>query len=63
MAEEKKEVLSAAKWANKLGLDVKEVRKVIRELGIKPDVVRGACSYYVKETAEKIKEIIKSGHN
>jgi len=37
----------------------KDVKKTIEKLGLQPDVKKGACIYYTRETAEKIKKALK----
>ncbi len=60
MAEKsKEELLTAAKWAEKLGISPSKFKKAIEELNIQADSVKGKCSYYGSKTAEKIKKSVK----
>ena len=52
---EAKEMLTAAKIAEQLGVPPTKVKKVITDLGIEPDMKKGACNYYSTETIKKIK--------
>lgn len=54
------EMLTAAKWAEKLGVSQGKVKKAITELNIEPDEKKGRCAYFSEETAEKIKTHIDS---
>jgi len=51
-------LLTAAKVAEKLGVSAGQVRKLIKEAGIKPDLVKSGCSYYGAETLNKMKELL-----
>jgi len=53
------EMLSAGKWAAKLGVPAKKFKDAIKAAGIEPDSKKGACAYYSSKTAEKIKRKIK----
>lgn len=59
MAKEKENLLTAGKIALELGVSSAVVSKTIKSLGIKPDLVKGGCNYYSKETIKKIKAAIK----
>ncbi|VAX14877.1 hypothetical protein MNBD_NITROSPINAE04-1617 [hydrothermal vent metagenome] len=50
---------SAGKWAKELKVSDKKFKDALKESGIKPDSQKGACKYYSKKTAEKIKKKIK----
>jgi hypothetical protein len=50
---------TAGKVAKELGVKPGDVKKAITSLGIKPDVVKGACSYYTEATVKKIKKGLK----
>ncbi len=54
------EMLTAAKWAEKLGISQGKIKKAITELNIEPDEQKGRCSYFSEETAEKIKTHVES---
>jgi hypothetical protein len=51
-----KDLYTAGKIAKEFGLTGKAVKAAIEELKITPDVIKGNCKYYTRETAEKIKE-------
>ncbi len=55
---DKSEMLTAAKVAEKIGSTPAKVKKIITELNIEPDLVKGKCSYYGPKTAEKIKKAL-----
>lgn len=50
------DLLTVAKWADKLGLSQNKIKKVIKDLNIEPDNKKGRCSYYSTETIEKLKK-------
>ena len=50
---------SAGKWAKELGVSDKKFKDALKAAGIEPDSKKGACNYYSKKTAEKIKKKIK----
>lgn len=56
---EKKNLLTASKIAEVLGISKAEVQKTIKEANIKPDEVKCGCSYFSEESVEKIKKILK----
>ncbi|APF19005.1 hypothetical protein Calab_3352 [Caldithrix abyssi DSM 13497] len=49
------ELLTAGKIAKEFGLPQKKIKEIIKKLNLEPDVKKGNCSYYYRETAEKIK--------
>jgi len=53
------DLLIAGKIAKEWGVAQKDVKKTIEKLGLQPDVKKGACIYYTRETAEKIKKALK----
>jgi|DewCreStandDraft_4_1066084.scaffolds.fasta_scaffold00565_14 hypothetical protein len=53
------ELLSAAKWAEKLGISAAKLKKAIQEMEIAPDNVRCNCNYYSSSTIEKVKKTLK----
>lgn len=59
MAKEQSELLTAGKIAAQLGVSGSIVSKTIKSLNIKPDLVKGGCSYYGNETIDKVKTAIK----
>ncbi len=50
-----KELLTAGKIAKEFGIPQKKIKEVIQKLNLSPDVKKGNCNYYYRETAEKIK--------
>ena len=57
---EQGEMFTAGKLAEKFGVPAGKIKKVIQELAIEADKVKGACSYYSEATAAKIElELIK----
>ena len=58
MAEKNEEMLSASKWAEKLGVSAGKVKKAIEQLGLEPSASKGNCKYYSAESAEKIKDAL-----
>jgi biotin operon repressor len=50
------ELLSAAKWAEKLGVSQGKIKKAIETLEIEPDHKKGKCNYYSEATMEKVKK-------
>ena len=59
MANEKSILLTAGKIALQLGVSGGAVSKVIKTLGIKPDLVKGGCNYYGTDAIKKVKTAIK----
>ncbi len=56
---EKQELLTAGKMAKEFGVPPKKVKLAIQELNIEPDVKKGNCNYFYRETAEKIKAALE----
>lgn len=56
---EKDTLYTAGKIAKEAGVKPGDVKKAITSLGIKPDVVKGGCSYYLGGTVKKIKKGLK----
>lgn len=54
-----KNLLTAGKIAESLGVPGAQVKKTIQTLGIKPAATKGGCSYYGKETVAKVKQALK----
>lgn len=52
------DLLTGGKIANELGISPAKVKKLIEELKIEPDQVKGACKYYGLKTIEKIKKTL-----
>ncbi len=52
------ELLTAGKLAAKLEVSPAKLKKLITELNIEPDQVKGCCKYYGNSAAEKIKKSI-----
>jgi len=59
MAEEKSALLTAGAIAKELKVSGTVISKAIQSLAIKPDMKKGACSYYSKDAVKKIKASIK----
>ncbi|MGB9772676.1 MAG: hypothetical protein ACP5JH_01885 [Bacteroidota bacterium] len=55
---EKAELFTAGKLATQWKVSQADVKKVIKALGIKADVVKGNCSYYSAESAARIKKAL-----
>ena len=56
MSDEKKEMLSTGKVAEKLGASPAKIKKIIQELELEPDMKKGNCAYYGAEAQKKIQE-------
>ena len=54
-----KDLFTAANLAEEWGISVAKVKKAIESLALNPDSAKGACKYYSKESAAKIKSAIK----
>ena len=52
------ELLTAGKIAKEFDVSQKIIKNIIQEMNIEPDVVKGNCKYYTRETADKIKNKI-----
>lgn len=50
------ELLTTGKLAAKLEVSPAKVKKLITELNIEPEQVKGCCKYYGNSAAEKIKK-------
>ena len=50
------ELLTSAKVAEKLGVTVGKIKKIITELNLEPDAKKGVCAYYNPESVKKIQE-------
>jgi len=53
------DLLTAGKIAKEFEVPQKVIKTIIQEMNIEPDVVKGNCKYYTRETAEKIKAKIE----
>jgi hypothetical protein len=51
----KEELFTTGKLAEQFGTTVNNIKKVIVQLKIEPDSVKGKCNYYNPKTALKIK--------
>ena len=47
------DLYTAGKLAKEWGVAQKDIKKTIEKLNLEPDVKKGACNYYLKETADK----------
>lgn len=54
-----KELLTTGKMAKEFGVSAKKVKMAIEQLNIAPDVKKGNCNYFYRETAEKIKAALE----
>jgi hypothetical protein len=54
-----KEMLTAVKLAQEWGVSEKAVKQAIEKSGITPDGTKGKCRFYSRETAGKIKALLK----
>ncbi|MGB5932974.1 MAG: hypothetical protein WBH57_07900 [Anaerolineae bacterium] len=52
-------MLSAGKIAKELDASPKEVKRIIKEGGLEPDLVKRGCSYYGEAKIETIKQELK----
>jgi len=52
-------MLSAGKVAKELDASPKEVKRIIKEEGLEPDLVKRGCSYYGEAKIEVIKQKLK----
>jgi hypothetical protein len=52
-------MLSAGKIAKELDASPKEVKRIINEEGLEPDLVKRGCSYYGEAKIEIIKQKLK----
>ncbi len=59
MADNKQDLLTAGAIAKELKISGTSVTKAIQTLGLKPEMKKGACSYYSKTTVLKIKAALK----
>ena len=59
MTAENSDLLTAGKMAKALDVPDGKVKKAIESLGIIPEVKKGACNYYSKETLAKVKKAIR----
>ncbi len=54
------ELLTTGKMAKEFGVPAKKIKLVIEKLNLSPDVKKGNCNYFYRETAEKIKSALES---
>lgn len=59
MASEKNNLFTAGAIAKELGVSGAVVSKTIKALNLKPEMKKGVCSYFSKETIKKIKVALK----
>jgi len=59
MKNETANLLTSSKIAEALGVSDPKVKKVIKELGIKPVTKKGVCNYYSKNELGKIEQVLK----
>lgn len=59
MKSEKAELVTTGNIAKDLNVSDAKIKKIIKELGIKPVTKKGVCNYYSKDTVPKIKAALK----
>ncbi|MDZ7289673.1 MAG: hypothetical protein ONB44_10815 [candidate division KSB1 bacterium] len=59
MKSEKTNLMTTGNMAKELGVSDAKIKKVIKELGIKPEAKKGVCSYYSRSALAKIKAALK----
>lgn len=59
MRREKVELMTTGNIAKELGVSDAKIKKIIKELGIKPVTKKGVCNYYSRAMLEKIKPTLK----
>lgn len=59
MPNEKTELMTTGNIAKQLGISDTKVKKVIKELGIKPVTKKGVCNYYSRDVLAKIRPALK----
>ena len=52
----KYELITADNIAKELGISDAKVKKAIKELGLEPSVKKGVCSYYARDTVDRVKD-------
>jgi len=52
-------MLSTGKIAKELDASPKDVKRIIKEEELEPDLVKGGCSYYAEAKIEIIKQRLK----
>lgn len=55
MAEAKDGLMTAATIAKEIGVSDTKVKKVIKDLALKPAAKKGVCSYYGRDALDQIK--------
>jgi len=59
MKNEKTDLMTTTMIAKELGVSDGKVKKVVKELGIKPITKKGVCTYYSRDVLTKIKAALK----
>lgn len=59
MKNETANLFTSSKIAETLGVSDAKVKKVIKELGIKPVAKKGVCNYYSKNELGKLEQVLK----
>ncbi len=54
------ELLTTGKMAKEFGVPAKKVKMAIQKLNLEPDVKKGNCNYFYRETAEKNKSALEN---
>lgn len=53
------DLFTVGKLAKEWGVPQKEIKNAIAKIKIQPDVKKGACNYFTRESADKIKMAIE----
>ncbi len=59
MSKNPNEYFTASKIAKLYGLSPSDVRKTLQSIKAKPVLIKSGCSYYNRNTCEKVKKILK----
>jgi hypothetical protein len=57
--EKQEDLLTSGGVAKELGASDAKVKKVIKELAIRPKAKKGVCNYYSRDVLPKIREALK----
>lgn len=59
MVNEKTELMTTGNIAKELGVSDTKVKKLIKELGIKPVTKKGVCNYYSRDVLAKMRAALR----
>ncbi len=59
MAKPTTELFTAGKLSKMYGVTPSEIKQAIKASKVKPDTIKGGCSYYGHSAADKIKNFLK----